>query len=120
MFPPLSPCGRAYRFRVNPCTTLDSHLFCMSQNVLFKQTSSQKRNCEVKIMMDIVAALVRGCSLCGLMDVVVLMWVSVMGDLYTTSISGLSGISENREWVGLCPCSVVVDPFPASFLKQDC
>lgn len=97
----------------------------MSQNVIFKQTSMQKRNHEVKMMMDIVAVLVRGCSPCGLMDVVVLMWVttycwfvSVMGDLFTISISGLSGISENREWVGLCSCSVVVHPFPASCLKQ--
>lgn len=48
----------------------------MSQNVIFKQTSSQQRNCEVKITMDIVATLVRGCSLHGLMDVVVLMWVT--------------------------------------------
>lgn len=74
--PPLSPCGWAHRFQINSCKTLGPHLFCMSQNVIFKQTSNQQRNCEVKIMMDIVATLVRGCSLHGLMDVVVLMWVT--------------------------------------------
>ena len=54
--------------------TLGLRLLCAYQNVIFKQTSSRKRNREVKIMMDIVATLVRGCSLCDLMDVVVLMW----------------------------------------------
>lgn len=76
-------------------------------------------------MMDIVATLVRGCSLlfdgCGWLYVgyYLLPDISLMWDLYTISISGLSGILENREWVGLCSCSVVVDPFPASCLKHD-
>lgn len=35
----------------------------------------QNRNHEVRILMDIVATLVRGCSPGGLMDVVILMWV---------------------------------------------
>lgn len=134
MLPSLSPCGDAYRSQINPYMTFGPHLFCMPPNVIVKQTSSEKRNHKVKVMMDIVALLVRGFSLwfhgCGGSDVgyYLLLVVSVMGDLYTISISGLSGILENREWVGVCLCSVVADPFPASLSKarllhvpiQDC
>lgn len=58
---------------------------------------------------------------CGDSDVGyhLLLVVSVMGDLYTVSISGLSGILQNRERVGLCLCSVVVHPFLVSSLKPD-
>lgn len=52
---------------------------------------------------------------CGLLLV-----VSVTGNLYTMFISGLRGMSENRDWVDLCSCCVAVDPFLASCLKQDC
>lgn len=55
--------------------TLGPHQFWMPKNVIlyFKQTSMQKRNHEVKIMVDIVVMFIRGCSLGGLIDMVILM-----------------------------------------------
>lgn len=102
-------------------------LFCMSQNVIFKQISSQKNNCEVKNVMDIMVTLVRGLFFvwfegCGSFDVgyYLMLVVLVMEDLYTISISGLSGVSENREWMARCLCSFVLNLFPVSCLKLGC